>query len=211
MGCCGSNKPVDQPSSITINRNSPTKSQPKRITLSESDIMMLAMASTINAAQERGNLIVKAHKSILVKIDEFAKAEDRENEDSLENREIDLCITMLMAGLAYHDQKFSGLYDELLLKMRLEFNLFVKIIPKQTVARLSPFFELYDKILQGPLGSFMVINSNSEQSVRVKKLMVQEFAKAFLAEVYKRRKQRRELNCLVGALLVLQHLTNEDS
>ena len=170
--------------------------------------MMLARVSIVNEAQEREDLIIKTHKSIVAKIDGFVRAHDREDEDSLENREIDMCFDMFIAGLIYYDQKFSGHYNTLLRNMRLQFNRFVNIIPNETASRLNPFLELYNEILQKPLGNFMIINSNNSDSVKVKKLISQEIVKKFLIEVFKKRRQQQRLNSFIGAVLIMRHLTS---
>ena len=114
---------------------------------------------------------------------------------------------MLKTGLLYHDQKFSEMLNEIYLKMRMGLNLLVKLLPQQPIARLGPFIELYDEILQKPIGAFMVINSRVPETIPLKKALCLEFAKAYIAEIFKKRRESQQMK-IFGALLILNELAN---
>ena len=91
----------------------------------------------------------------------------------------------------------------------MQFNLAIQNAPPSLVNRLEDYFNLYNHILDKPIGDFMVVDSGSSQGKRPKEEALREFVELFTKAVSDKRERINQVAGLVVLFRRLEFIMNE--
>lgn len=170
---------------------------------------LITLHKAITELKEQEEFIMSSHNQIIKQIKLIFDDDGIKDEDEMEKNEKELCILILNAGMVYHDKRFAGLYDKLLESIKLQFNSAIQDAPTSLMDRLEDYFDLYNHILDGPIGDFMEVDNGSSQWKKSKQEALHEFVELFTKAVSDKRERANQFNGLIFMFTQLKIIMNQ--